>query len=175
VEEAQRIIGEMPLEQFIVFQTELQYALKWWSAAFQASQSHILFNEGAHQRSKAYDYHSHGKERIEAIMKSPLYDAVRTRVRKEFDNAQNLSTDWAGWLGLIGKKDMEVINGAISTMIRAELPITGMIGGGVSAEKLANAQEIIKNYGIQGLFVENPSDTGLIATFHQHFGTRSKA
>jgi len=154
VEEAKNLIGEMPTEQFEAFQRELQYSLKYWSAAYQQAQVHIMDNisEDRERSNKpsAYDYYSHGKERIDAIAKSPLYDAIRARIRKDYEGGQNLPSDWAGWLGLQGKQDMEKINGAISTMLRSDLLISGLIGGEYRASNSMEQKKQLKGTEYRG-------------------------
>ena len=174
VEEAKKLIGEMPTGQFVAFQRELQYALKYHSAAYQRGQTCMFAAEPADfQRSsyeRAADYCLHGRERIDAITKSPLYDAIRARIRKDYEGEQSLASDWVGWLGLEGKQDMDKINGAIDTMLRNDLPISGLIGGRTSDRQASEAEETVAGYGIQGIFVESLTDIELVARFHQCYG-----
>jgi hypothetical protein len=168
-EAAQKIIGEMPVEQFTKFQNELQYALKWWSHAFQESQTHIAWNDGEQQSPKAYHYYLNGRENILAIAHSPLYDAVRTRIRRDY--GVGIPADWAGWFGLPNDQAGDIINQSIQTIFRGELPIRGLLASGMnrSAEKVAAAKEAIEGYGIKGIFVENPTAAGLVTTFNETY------
>ena len=172
VEEAQGIIAKMDSDTFEQFQKELQYSLKYWNQAFQSAQTHILGNEGEQQKDQAYEYYFHGKERIHAIVESPLYVSVRERMKKEYKGASNLPKDWVGWLGISTKQDIDKINEAIGTIFSAELPIAGLVRGGVSEERLSAAKNTIQGYGIRGVFVQNPSEIGLVAAFHEHFAPK---
>lgn len=168
VEETKKTIETMPIDKFGSLQKELQYALKWWSEAFSRSQTHILANSGEQQDAKAHNYYSHGLERTDVIAKSPLYDAVRARLRKEYD-APNLPDDWCGWVGL-QQEDVKNINGAIEVFLRKELPTRGMIGTGTTEDQLFAAKDTIKRYGIQGIFIDNPTEAGLDTVFQQNYG-----
>ena len=168
--EAQKIIETMSLEQFKAFQTELQYAAKWWAEAKEAGDKHILWNSAEQQDRKAYDYVLHGEERVVTIIQSPLHDAARKRIEVELQ--ATISNTWAGWINLETQEDVTAINNAIHVIHHRALP-TGFIplaGVEKTAEQVTFAQNTIAKYSIKGIFVENPTPQGLVITFLHYYG-----
>ena len=165
----EKAVAELDMQDFVHFANELQYALKYWSNGYQMAQSHLAGSDGEHQKKEAHLFASQGRDKVNTLSQSTLYEAIRTRLRTEFEMT-TLPKDWSGWLGLETDQDMQKINSAIDTIFRGKFPIPGLVFGKVSPEKVTEAQETIQSYGISGIFIENPTEENLLAAYSAHFG-----
>lgn len=164
------IIAEMDLETFVGFHKELHFALVYWRTALQSTNVSLIDAQVEDMRlsEAALNVVLSGRNRKDAIVNSPLYDAARSRIRKELNKAgtvTQLPKDFTGWFGL-EDEDKKAIEKAIQTITNSNMPIPGLLFGAVSNEDLDTARQTIAGYGIHGVFAENPD---LIATCNKYW------
>ncbi len=165
--EAERTIAEMDLDTFMGFHRELQFAYRYFRECSEAGEVSLI---GANSDRVAVASGIAGldaRENMERIQKSPLYGAVRARIRSEMGvRGTKLPSDFTGWTSL-EPSDRKAIEGAITTIVKEKMP-TGILFDGVSNDSLAAARSTITRYGISGVFVES---SDLIATYNKYWDT----
>ena len=161
-EKALQRIEHFTKEELLQLQKELQFALKFWSQAYSQAQSHILWaDRAAHHKDIAYHAYLHGRENIAALLKSPLYEAIRA--------ASGLPKNWAGWLEAT-QEDVNAINEAIHVIVSSMMPVRES----VSKEDLIDAKMALTNkYGIKMFFVDDPTEAGIIDTFNKRWNANT--
>lgn len=171
VREAEGVIGAMPIDTFLGFHRELQYAFRYWTVARRVSDVALVSAAAAELRpdNEAIDMNFSSVERAKAITESPLYNAARARIRKEMGaKGTSLPADFTGWIGL-EELDKETIEQAIGEIANNGRPVPGMLYFEPAGKNLDSARRTIDGYGIKGIFVESPD---LVTTFHEHWGQK---
>jgi len=171
LEKALDIISKMDKRALCSLQWELQYALKYWNIGFHWSQRYIQWEDGGDHTDTAVLFYTDGIAKCQIIAESPLYVAVRGRIRELFpEEGSNLPTNWTGWAGLEDDQ-WHGINVGIEAIIKAKMPVALM-----SNKNTVYLQELnIQSFGIRGMFVENPTYDGLIAKFNECFSEKTAA
>jgi hypothetical protein len=169
LEKAIEIISKMDEKTFFGFANELQFAMKYYDIGYGESQTSIFWNEGEHQSKEAMSAYSHFSDLRRAVIDSELYSAVRDGVRVRY--GKKLPSDWTGWLGLDSTEDVQKISGALKTRFKESMPIVGLVGAGVTNKEVDEANKIIKNYGIEEVFVKDPNK-GLVESFLHKWGNQ---
>ncbi len=162
VQKARTTIQNMDEEKFGQFQTELQFAVKWYQEGRKAAQACMACQDG--ETSNIYEAPSaviNFPDKEKEVGNSPLYKIVREEiVRREV--ASEVPDNWCGWLGLATADDQKNINDAVGSIMAKKFPI-GLIGPGPDVD---GANKTLESYGIQRIFVDSPD---LMKTFFEHY------
>ena len=170
VENVRTLVAQMPLEFFLTFQRELQFAVSHADIAYNVAQSHIAFNDKEHQNPIANRFYNEGHQIHRLITTSPLYEAARDRLRSgEIAIVPDCLTEWGG----LTRDQIDRIIEADRKRLRQEMPFSGLLIGGVSPDQVALATDTLTEFDISGIFTGESTNEGLVTTFLQHWGEKT--
>jgi len=160
MDDIEKIITNMTMNEGMALQRELQYAVAWHDEGYAKAEASIFCNSSQINRDlngesdgawKGKEYHM---QRRTEIKSSKLYKLAVSEVIKKIPNSPNLPCNWAGWIGLLSENEPKQIRKLIGTIFTNKYPIYGQTGGGVTIEEANNAKESLKkNHYLMGVFL----------------------